>query len=170
MLSCPPDAMMPPDAPMPPVPKEFPAVLAAAPKDVASDDGVLSSSSSSSSSSSASPAVIEEDAVAPAPYVGDTFVGAYFIKFDEYVDLVRPARSHTRYLIRCLHHGGLCAKRRGVGPRQELRHGRIEPLALCLAWAQQAERSPGRAEHASYLPTDAEIDIAIGVLRDQGII
>ena len=166
---------LPADAPMPAVPVavKVPAVIAAAPDDVASDDGVVScasSSSSSSSSSSASSAVIEEAGVAPAAYLGDIFAGAFFIEFDEHFDLIRPARSHTRYIVGCLHHGCRCGKRRGVGARHERRYGRIDPQAFLLAWAQQAERFANRAEHIACVPTNLEIDLAIGVLKDLDIV
>jgi hypothetical protein len=117
-----------------------PVVAAAALAAAALHDFVVASSSSDSSSSSSSTAasdiaVVEEP---PPSYLADYYIGAYIIHLDEYVDAERPNRSHTRYQITCRLHGARCKKRRGVGFAHERRHGRVEPAAYCLAWANNA--------------------------------
>ena len=108
-----------------------PADAVASPIAVASDAESSSSSSSSSSDSDAVVVVAEPAEVAVlAMYPELVLIGAYVIRLDDYVDLIRPSRSHVRYQITCLEHGHRCKKRRGVGAAHERRHGRAEPIAF----------------------------------------
>ena len=139
---------------------------------VASDAESSSSSSSSSSSDSSSVAVVAEpvDVAALAMCPEIVLIGACVIRLDDYVDLIRPSRSHVRYQISCLEHGHRCKKRRGVGAAHERRHGRAEPIAFCLAWAPNLAAFATGAEHIRFVPTDADIKSALDVLNEHGAI
>ncbi len=69
----------------------------------------------------------------------------------------------------CTEHGD-CAKRRGVGWRHERRHGRLEPIAYCLAWAMQGQFVLSKADHLHHYPTEEEIDAALLCLIDLGVV
>ena len=69
-----------------------------------------------------------------------------------------------------MQHGAGCMKRRGIGARHERRHDRVEPIAFCLAWAENAHLFASKADHIRHAPSDADVDVALAALRDAGAI
>ena len=145
-----------------------------APPPVAIDALLVDGSSDSSSSSSASSSVAGVISGAEEPELGDypefVRVGELYIVLDIHDDPIGPSRSYKRYRDACRdrRHPGNCRKSRSIGLAFEIRHGKLEPLAFCLAWARQAHRWPTRSAHVKYRPTDVEIDAAAAELRAQG--
>ena len=165
------DFILPGDAP---AAVAAPAAAAAPPVAAAAADAVCSTSSSGDSSSgessSSSMSVVAAGAEEVPDYLEEVYAGVYRIKLERYVDLLRPGRGHKRFRVICIEHGDSCAKRRGVGARHERRHGRLEPIAYCLAWARQGHRFASKADHIRHKVTEVEVDAALQCMKDLGAV
>jgi len=85
-------------------------------------------------------------------------VGGIIVTFHDYYT---PAGRHEpHWVMGCAaHRNGQCSKRKGALPKNERRHGVIEPLAFLHAWHEVAgPTKPTIKSHALETPTPAAVD------------